>query len=95
MTGSHKRITCKRAPRNIRGYKYVGQTGPRRGLIDIIGSAEGRAAYSRGSVYLSTEGVYIGEGLPPVPAKLTRKIRAGEFIEMDELLPQVWTIGLS
>ena len=44
------------------------------------------------SAYVSTEGVYIGEGLPPVPAKLARKIRAGEFIEMDELLPEVWTM---
>ena len=42
------------------------------------------------SAYVSTEGVYIGEGLPPVPAKLARKIRVGEFIEMDELLPEVW-----
>ena len=41
---------------------------------------------------MSTEGVYIGEGLPPVPAKLARKIRAGEFIDMDELLPEVWTM---
>ena len=39
----------------------------------------------------STEGVYIGEGLPLVPSKLTRKIRAGEFVEMSELLPEVWT----
>ena len=44
------------------------------------------------SAYVSTVGVYIGEGLPPVPAKLARKIRAGEFIEMDELLPEVWTM---
>ena len=44
------------------------------------------------SAYMSSEGVYIGEGLPPVPAKLARKIRAGEFIEMDELLPEVWTM---
>ena len=34
----------------------------------------------------STEGVYIGEGLPPVPSKLAKKIRAGEFVEMGELL---------
>lgn len=38
----------------------------------------------------STEGMYIGEGLPPVPAKLARRIRAGEFVEMSELLPEVW-----
>ena len=44
------------------------------------------------SAYTSSKGVYIGEGLPPVPAKLARKIRGGEFIEMDELLPEVWTM---
>ena len=44
------------------------------------------------SAYMSSEGVYIGKGLPPFPAKLARKIRAGEFIEMDELLPEVWTM---
>ena len=35
-------------------------------------------------------GVYLGEGLPPVPDKLAAKIRRGEFIEMGELLPEFW-----
>lgn len=39
------------------------------------------------------EGVYVGEGLPPVPPKLAKKIRAGEFVEMEELLPEVCTRG--
>ena len=33
-------------------------------------------------------GVYVGEGLPPVP---TRKIAAGDYIEMEELLPEMCT----
>ena len=29
--------------------------------------------------------------MTPVPAKLTEKIRKWEFIEMYELLPELWT----
>ena len=36
-------------------------------------------------------GVYLGEGLPPVPVKLAVKIRKGEFVEMGELLPEFWS----
>ena len=36
-------------------------------------------------------GVYVGDGLPPVPAKLAAKIRRGEFVEMGELLPEFWS----
>ena len=38
-----------------------------------------------------SDGVYIGDGLPPVPAKLAAKIRKGEFVEMGELLPEFWS----
>ena len=38
---------------------------------------------------IANEGVYVGEGLPPVPLKVARRIRAGEFIDMGELLPEV------
>lgn len=37
-----------------------------------------------------TNGVYIGDGLVPVPAKLATKIQHGEFIDMGELLPEFW-----
>ncbi len=30
----------------------------------------------------ATQGVYVGEALPPVPPKLTNRIEAWEFIEM-------------
>ena len=43
------------------------------------------AALSAGS-----GGVYVGDGLPPVPVKLAGKIRRGEFMEMGELLPKFW-----
>ena len=38
-----------------------------------------------------SEGVYVGDGLPPVPTKLAAKIRKGEFVEMGELLPEFWS----
>ena len=36
-------------------------------------------------------GTHIGDGLPPIPAKLAAKIRRGEFVDMYELLPEFWT----
>ena len=42
---------------------------------------------------LTGEGVYVGKGLPPVPPKLAKKIRSGEFVEMEELLPKICTRG--
>ena len=44
---------------------------------------------------LTGEGVYVGEGLLPVPPKLARKIKSGEFVEMEELLPEICTRGMS
>jgi len=37
------------------------------------------------------ERVYVGEGIPPVPTKLAKRIRFGEYVEMEELLPEVCT----
>lgn len=39
----------------------------------------------------TSTGIYIGEGLPPVPAKMAEKIAKWEFIEMHELLPDLLT----
>lgn len=36
----------------------------------------------------AVEGVYIGDGRPPIPAKLAQKIRRWEFVDMGELLPE-------
>jgi len=33
-------------------------------------------------------GVYVGDGLPPVPQKLADKIHRWEFIDMGKLLPE-------
>ena len=41
---------------------------------------------------LPLEGVYVGDGIPPVPEKLAAKIRWREFIELGELLPEFWTV---
>jgi len=30
--------------------------------------------------------------LHPVPTKLTNKIKKGDFVEMQEMLPQVWSV---
>ena len=36
------------------------------------------------------EGVYIGEGVVPIPRKLAEKIWRWEFMDMGELLPECW-----
>ena len=38
----------------------------------------------------ASTGIYIGEGLPPVPSKLADRIRKWEFVDMSELLPEYW-----
>ena len=38
-----------------------------------------------------TTGVYVGEGMPPVPPKLAAKIRRWEFVDMAEMLPEYWS----
>ena len=38
---------------------------------------------------IANNGVYVGEGLPLVPSKLAKRIRAREFIDIGELLPEV------
>ena len=38
------------------------------------------------------QGVYVGEGLPPVPAKVAAKICRGDFVDMAELLPEFWAL---
>lgn len=35
-------------------------------------------------------GLYVGEGLPPVPVKLVEKIHKWEFVDMAEMLPEYW-----
>ena len=40
----------------------------------------------------SSAGIYVGEGLLPVPAKLAENITWLEFVEMAELLPEFWSL---
>ncbi len=42
-------------------------------------------------IALPSDGVYVGDGLAPVPAKLAARIRRGEYINMGELLPEFWS----
>ena len=41
----------------------------------------------------ATAGVYIGEGLAPIPPALAAKIRRGAFVDMGELLPEFWAVS--
>ena len=38
----------------------------------------------------SVTGVYVGEGLPPVPKRLADKILSWAFVDMAEMLPEFW-----
>ena len=38
----------------------------------------------------NSKGLMLGEGLPPISPKLVEKIGRGEFVEMQELLPEEW-----
>lgn len=37
---------------------------------------------------ITSQGGYVGEGLPPVSTKIATKIQRGDFINMGELLPE-------
>jgi len=41
----------------------------------------------------ATGGIYVGAGLSPVSNKLAQRIRQWEFIDMNELLPEVQLFG--
>ena len=51
------------------------------GIADSLGDSLGIS--TRGA------GVFMGEGLPPVPGRLVERIRRWEFVEMFELLPEL------
>ena len=35
-------------------------------------------------------GVYVGEGLPPVSMRLAQRVWRWEFVDMVEMLPELW-----
>ena len=43
------------------------------------------------SLSLPSNGVYVGDSLVLVPAKLAARIRQGNYIDMGELLPEFWS----
>ena len=55
-------------------------------LADLAGKREPSREVQKPS------GIFVGDGLPPVPSKLAEKIRRGEFVEMHELLPEFWAV---
>ena len=71
----------------------LGVIPPRETLSHIAeirsGSNDGtNDAGTRGVPIVKSMAVSIGPGLPPVPLKIINKIEAGDFIDMDELLPE-------
>ena len=44
-------------------------------------------------VHSLAAGIYVGEGLLPVPAKLAEKITKRELVDMAELLPEFWSLS--
>ena len=48
---------------------------------------------SQSEVHYLAAGIYMGEGLLTVPAKLAEKITKWEFVDMAELLPEFWSLS--
>ena len=75
----------------------VGDAGVNSGAVmanllgDLVRPPPFRAPKERESI--KPPGIYVGDGLPPVPAKLAAKILQWEFVEMQELLPEFWAEG--
>ena len=60
------------------------------GNMTTVGSLLKLGATREISKQIETGSIYLGEGFPPVPAKLVEKVRRGDFIKMYELLPDLW-----
>lgn len=70
----------------------VGHGGsvPHSSLTELISFGAGKSASDgAGAVTPSPVGIFVGEGLPPVPSRLAERIRRWEFVEMCELLPEL------
>ena len=71
-------------------------TSPSSHCVSTATTASMASAAMMSSVATSTvvslsAGIYEGEGILPVPAKLVEKITLWEFVEMAELLPEFWS----
>ena len=74
----------------------TGHLPPLPSLPVVSGTDTTRVLVSRtnllgGGLQLFSEGVYVDNGVPPVPEKLASKIRCGDFVEMGALLPKFWS----
>ena len=58
--------------------------GASAGLLNLLPISSSR-------VLTPSSGIYVGEGLPPVPPKLAAKIMRWEFVDMAEMLPEFWS----
>ena len=71
------------------GGDAAGQFESARTIANILGdlTSEGTTHHTTGA---KSDGVFLGDGLPPVPAKLAERIGRWEYIEMYKLLPEFW-----
>ena len=71
------------------GGDAAGQFESARTIANILGdlTSEGTTHHTTGA---KSDGVFLGDGLPPVPAKLAERIGRWEYIEMYELQPEFW-----
>ena len=78
----------------VSGSAPTGSDPPGSRAIDLATSASAMVQNllpSANATLKLPKGVYVGEGIPPVPAKLAAKIRNGEYVDMGELLPEFWS----
>jgi len=59
-------------------------------IAPSVGSMAHSQAVSSGTQVVVPAGMFLGEGLVPLPAKLVQRIICLEFVEMAELLPESW-----
>ena len=62
------------------------------GIATAAGSVAPAQAASAGPLVAVPAGMFLGEGLVPLPAKLVQRISNLEFVEMYELLPESWLV---
>lgn len=61
-----------------------------RSVANLLMGIVPEVSHSNAEEAAKGKGVYLGDGLPPVPAKVAAKIDKGEFIDMIDLLPELW-----
>ena len=65
-----------------------GATAPHNAALTILTWSLSGFAFG-----FALSGVYVGEGLPPIPQKLVDKIRHREYVEMAVMCPEFWPLG--